>query len=211
MLKTETPVARAGSLFVTFSADLFPVHTIGHSTRPLDEFAELLQAAKVQCLVDVRSIPRSRTNPQYNLQTLPEALAQFQIRHTIIPELGGRRGRQRAIDPEVNAYWRNQSFHNYADYALSDEFHQGLGRLKALHREVSCAMMCSEAVWWRCHRRIIADYLLTEGWPVVHIMAHGRLEPAKVTPGAVRQGRLLVYPAEPEARRSGAEPVQDAK
>ena len=184
---------------MTVPADSCPIHTIGHSTRPLDEFVELLQAANVRCLVDVRSIPRSRTNPQYNLQTLPEALAQFQIRHTIIPELGGRRGRQREVEPEVNGYWNNQSFHNYADHALSQEFHRGLERLKALHLETPCAIMCSEAVWWRCHRRIIADYLLTDGWPVVHIMARGRLEPAKVTPGAVRRNGALVYPAAADA------------
>lgn len=177
--------------------DIPPVHTIGHSTRPLEEFVELLQSASVRCLVDVRSIPRSRTNPQYNLQTLPEALAQFQIRHTIIPELGGRRGRQHEVDPAVNGFWNNQSFHNYADHALSAEFRDGLERLKALHLEVPCAIMCSEAVWWRCHRRLIADYLLTDGWPVMHIMARGRIESAKVTPGAVRHGDVVVYPAEP--------------
>lgn len=184
--------------------DLLPVHTIGHSTRPLDEFVELLQGARVGRLVDVRSIPRSRMNPLYNLDNLPEALAPFQIRHTIIPELGGRRGRQRGVDPDVNGYWNNQSFHNYADYALSAEFQAGLERLKALHLETPCAIMCSEAVWWRCHRRLIADYLLADDWRVVHIMARGRLEPAKVTPGAVRRGDVLVYPASRQPRASDA-------
>jgi uncharacterized protein (DUF488 family) len=191
---------------MTIPADVFPVHTIGHSTRPLDEFVGLLQAAKVRCLVDVRSIPRSRTNPQYNLDSLPDALAQFQLRHTIIHELGGRRPLQRAVDPDVNGYWNNQSFHNYADYAMSEEFRQGVERLKALHLATPCAIMCSEAVWWRCHRRIIADYILTDGWPVVHIMAPGKLEPAKVTPAAIRQKAVLSYPDEPHGCASEAAP-----
>jgi uncharacterized protein (DUF488 family) len=189
---------------MTIPAEPFPIHTIGHSTRRLEEFVDLLQAAKVRCLVDVRSIPRSRTNPQYNLDTLPDALAQFQLRHTIIPELGGRRSRQRAVDPSVNGYWNNQSFHNYADFAMSEEFREGLERLKALHLEVPCAIMCSEAVWWRCHRRIIADYLLADGLTVLHIMARGRLEPANLTPAAIRQGAVLSYPGEPDASPSNA-------
>lgn len=172
-----------------------PIYTIGHSTRPLTEFVELLRAAKVRHLIDVRTIPRSRTNPQYNLDTLPDSLRSFQIGHSIIPELGGRRGRQPAIEPEVNGYWRHQSFHNYADHALSDEFHDGLAQLKAFQLQSSCAIMCAEAVWWRCHRRIITDYLIADGSPVFHIMGRGRLEPAKITPAAVRQGRGLVYPA----------------
>ena len=177
--------------------DPVPICTIGHSTRPIEEFVDLLREARVRHLVDVRSIPRSRTNPQYNLETLPNTLERFQIGHTIIPALGGRRGRQKSVG-QVNGFWENQSFHNYADHALSAEFRGGLEQLKTLHTEVPCAIMCSEAVWWRCHRRIIADYLLADGWPVTHIMGSGRLEPAKMTPAAVREGFALVYP-EPSA------------
>ena len=171
-----------------------PIYTVGHSTRTMEEFVELLRSAQVQRLVDVRSIPRSRTNPQYNLDSLPETLSAWQINHTIIPELGGRRSRQKAVAPEVNGFWSNQSFHNYADYAMSAEFRAGLERLMALSLEAPCAIMCSEAVWWRCHRRIIADYLLLQGRTVSHIMGNGRIELAKKTPAAVTKGDVLIYP-----------------
>lgn len=171
-----------------------PIHTIGHSTRTLEEFVEILRAGDVRCVVDVRSIPRSRTNPQYNLDTLPEALGQWQIRHRYIAELGGRRSRQRDVDPDVNAFWQNQSFHNYADYALSDRFRAGLSELEALAAETSCAIMCSEAVWWRCHRRIIADYLLSRGRTVLHLMGQARIALARMTDGARISDIGIVYP-----------------
>ena len=176
-----------------------PIFTIGHSTRTIEEFVELLRAGNVRELVDVRSIPRSRTNPQYNLDLLPETLADWQIRHTIIPELGGRRSRQKTVAPEVNGFWKNQSFHNYADYAGSEEFRAGLDRLLALSVDTTCAIMCSEAVWWRCHRRIIADYLLLQGRSVFHLMGANRVEQAKITPGAVADGCVLNYPAAADA------------
>ena len=176
-----------------------PIYTVGHSTRTIEEFVELLRAAKVQRLVDVRSIPRSRTNPQYNFDSLPQTLSAWQISYTIIPELGGRRSRQKAVAPEVNCFWTNQSFHNYADYAMSAEFRAGLERLMALSLEAPCAIMCSEAVWWRCHRRIIADYLLLQGRTVCHIMGSGRIDPATRTPVAVSRGEVLVYPGEAAA------------
>ncbi len=171
-----------------------PIYTIGHSTRSIEEFVELLRAGNVRRVVDVRSIPRSRTNPAYNLDTLPDTLAGWQIGHTIIPELGGRRSRQKQVDPAVNGFWDNQSFHNYADYALSDDYRAGLDRLVALSAETPCAIMCSESVWWRCHRRIIADYLLLRGHVVLHLMGKDRVEPAKMTPGAKVDGDVLTYP-----------------
>lgn len=171
-----------------------PIYTIGHSTRSVEEFVELLRAGAVRHLVDVRSIPRSRTNPDYNLDTLPDTLAGWQIRHTIIPELGGRRGRQKQVDPDLNGFWDNQSFHNYADYAMSDEYRAGLKQLLTMSAEVPCAIMCSEAVWWRCHRRIIADYLLLGGHEVLHLMGKDRIEPAKMTPAAKADGDVLTYP-----------------
>lgn len=174
----------------------YPVFTIGHSTRTIAEFVALLQVGEVRCLVDVRSVPRSRTNPQYNLDVLPATLAARQIGHIFIPELGGLRGHQKGVDPETNGYWDNESFHNYADYALSVTFRAGLDRLLELSREQRCAIMCSEAVWWRCHRRIIADYLLQAGRAVFHLMGKDRIEPAKLTPAAVATGDALVYPRE---------------
>lgn len=175
-------------------ADPAPVYTIGHSARSLEEFVEILRGGGVRCVVDVRSIPRSRTNPQYNLDTLPDALAGWQIAHRFIENLGGRRPRQKEVDPEVNALWRNQSFHNYADYALSDAFRDGLRELEELADATPCAVMCSEAVWWRCHRRIVADYLLARGRPVFHLMGSDRIDRAKMTPGARKQGETVVYP-----------------
>ncbi|MCW8087848.1 DUF488 domain-containing protein [Sabulicella glaciei] len=174
--------------------DTHPVYTVGHSTRSIEEFVDLLKAGNVQRLVDVRSIPRSRTNPQYNLDTLPDTLAERQIRHFIIPELGGRRSRVKDVAPEVNGFWENQSFHNYADYAMSKEFYRGLLQLIDLSVEAPCAIMCSEAVWWRCHRRIIADYLLVSGRTVLHLMGQGRIEVAKMTPAAVPHDGMLTYP-----------------
>ena len=172
-----------------------PVFTIGHSTRSIEEFVDLLRVAEVRLVVDVRTIPRSRTNPQYNLDHLPGALAPFQIGHRYIASLGGLRKRTREIDPEVNGLWRNKSFHNYADYALTEPFREGLDELTGLAQTQRCAIMCSEAVWWRCHRRIIADYLLLGGRDVLHLMAPRRADPATITPGAVPANGGLTYPA----------------
>lgn len=154
----------------------------------------MLQAARVQLVVDVRRIPRSRTNPQYNLDRLPDELAPWQIAHCYIAELGGRRSRAHDIPQELNAFWRNRSFHNYADYALSDEFTAGMHELAAAAAAQPTAIMCSEAVWWRCHRRIIADYLLLHGWTVLHLMGGGRIEPAVMTPSATAFAACLAYP-----------------
>jgi uncharacterized protein (DUF488 family) len=172
-----------------------PVYTIGHSTRRIDEFAQLLQVAGVVLVIDVRSIRRSRTNPQYNAETVPRSLAEFGIRYTSIPELGGRRPRQKSVPPEVNGYWQNRSFHNYADFAMSAEFGVGLRLLLKLSKDTPCALMCAEAVWWRCHRRIIADYLLLHRRVVLHLMEKGRVEPASMTPAALVQGKVVAYPS----------------
>ncbi len=118
-----------------------------------------------------------------------------QIGHCRIAPLGGLRKRARDMPPETNGWWSNRSFHNYADHALSDEFRAGLEELVAVGRERRVAVMCSEAVWWRCHRRIIADYLLARGRAVFHLMGGGRVEPAKLTPGATIEGGKVAYPA----------------
>lgn len=175
-----------------------PVFTIGHSTRTIEEFVDLLRVGEVRMLIDVRTMPRSRTNPQYNLDSLPEALAPFQIGHRYIAALGGLRKREREFDPAVNGMWRNKSFHNYADYALTEPFREGMSELAALSTDRFCAVMCSEAVWWRCHRRIIADYLLLEGREVIHLMAPRRADPATPTPGAVAADGAITYPENPE-------------
>ena len=152
-------------------------------------------------MIDVRTVPRSRTNPQYNFDVLGDELGPWQIAYGQSPELGGLRGRSKTIPPEVNGYWENQSFHNYADYALSDEFERALDQLMATAAEQRTAIMCAEAVWWRCHRRIIADYLLLRGRTVIHLMGEGRNEPARITPAAREREGRLVYPA-PDGERS---------
>lgn len=171
--------------------------TIGHSNRGLDEFLEMLRGARIDLLVDVRSFPRSRTNPTFNIDRLPADLAPLQIGYRHCPALGGRRPRQPEVDPSLNAMWRVQSFHNYADYALSDAFGGVFDELAQLGRERRVALMCSEAVWWRCHRRIITDYLLFEGHEVEHLMGIEKTDGAKPTPGARRlHPSKVIYPAQ---------------
>ena len=171
------------------------IYTIGHSTRTLSEFSELLQAEHIEWLADIRTVPLSRTNPQFNFNTLPQALAVQNIDYTQLAKLGGLRKKSKTVAPDINGFWINQSFHNYADYALSEEFEQGLLRLQELSQGQRCAIMCSEAVWWRCHRRIVADYLLYRGRMVVHLMGRGRAAPATLTAAATPLGNSLLYPA----------------
>lgn len=170
--------------------------TIGHSNRSFDEFFDMLRDAQVKLLVDVRSFPRSRANPDFNIDQLPEALARVQIGYRHCPALGGRRPKQSGVDKNLNAIWRVQSFHNYADYALGDEFAAAFADLLCLGQDQRLALMCSEAVWWRCHRRIITDYLLLNGHAVEHLIALGRIDHAMPTPGARKtaQGKVI-YPA----------------
>lgn len=181
------------------------VYTIGHSTRPVETFVDMLRGVGVAMLVDVRSIPQSRTNPHYNLDTLPETLEPYQIGHVHITELGGRRPRQQEVDPALNGFWQNQSFHNYADYALSDSFALGYRYLLDHSAGQRCAIMCAEAVWWRCHRRIIADYLINDGREVVHLVGPGRSELARITPSARPREGHLIYPELPHPAGCAAE------
>jgi uncharacterized protein (DUF488 family) len=170
--------------------------TIGHSNRSFAQFVELLREARIELVADIRTVPRSRANPQFNKDTLPGALAGFEISYEHLAALGGLRGKMRALPQEINGLWSNDSFHNYADYALSEPFQAGLEHLIAEGHKRHCTVMCSEAVWWRCHRRIVADYLLANEQSVFHIIDLGRLEPARLTPGAVVQpDRTIVYPA----------------
>ena len=174
-----------------------PFHTIGHSTHAIDDFVAMLRGAEVTVVVDVRTVPRSRTNPQYNRDALPQALAPFDIGYEHVAALGGLRGRARDVPADVNAFWENTSFHNYADYAMGEDFRAGLARLRELGQARRCAIMCAEAVWWRCHRRIIADYLLAGRDTVFHIMGPGKIEPARITTAARQDvSGSLTYPAE---------------
>ena len=171
-----------------------PIFTVGHSTRSIPEFASLLRCGPVSLVVDVRTVPRSRRNPQFNEDGLGRELRGFQLGYTRIASLGGLRERSTKVPAFVNALWENESFHNYADYALSPDFSDGLAELLNLSLTNRCAIMCAEAVWWRCHRRIIADYLLARGRTVLHLMGKNRVEQARLTPGAEVTDDRVVYP-----------------
>jgi len=170
------------------------IYTIGHSTRTIAEIGALLAEPGIQVVADVRAIPRSRTNPQFNIEGLPASLAGFGVSYQHIPELGGRRHHPRGAPPSPNTFWRNESFRNYADYAATDAFNVGFTRLRELANAQRCAIMCSEAVWWRCHRRIISDYLIAQGIAVLHIMGPHQIDPATLTPNACEMSNgMLVY------------------
>jgi uncharacterized protein (DUF488 family) len=173
-----------------------PFFTIGHSTRPIMAFMELLKEAEVGLVVDVRTVPRSRTNPQYNTDVLPRSLMDSQIEYEHIAALGGLRGRAIDVPADVNAFWENQSFHNYADYAMGESFRAGLTRLRELGRARRCVIMCAETVWWRCHRRIIADYLISAGDAVFHILAPHHIKKGQMTEAArANSDGTLSYPS----------------
>ena len=143
-----------------------------------------MREAGIERLVDVRSVPRSRVNPQFNADALPAPLAGAGIGYTHLAALGGLRHHPKGAPPSPNTLWRSAAFRNYADYAMTGAFRAGLDELCALAQGERCAIMCAEAVWWRCHRRIIADHLLARGVGVAHIMGPGKLDPASLTPGA---------------------------
>ena len=144
-------------------------------------------------IVDVRKMPRSRANPQFNIDVLPETLKERQIGYRHIATLGGLRGRRPGLGGSPNTLWRNKSFRNYADYALTPQFREGLAELIAEGRTRTCAVMCAEVLWWRCHRRIIADYLLADGAVVFHILGLRDVKPAVPTLGAEQTPAGLVY------------------
>lgn len=167
------------------------VYTIGHSTRSFDELVAMLRAFSVEMLVDIRTVPRSRHNPQYNADTLRTRLRARRIRYVKLPELGGLR---RARPDSPNTAWRNASFRGYADHILTDEFEEGVAKLHALSNEVTLALMCAEAVPWRCHRSLVADVLCARGAQVEHIMSLGRASPHRITPFAKVHGQQVTYP-----------------
>lgn len=170
--------------------------TVGHSTHPIDDFLTLLSDAGVGAVVDVRRLPGSNRYPWFNEDALEASLREHDIDYRRIEQLAGRRNVQRDVPDEINALWRNRSFHNYADYALSEEFDAGIAQLLTTADGISgsAAVMCSEAVWWRCHRRIIADHLLARGIAVGHLMPEGRVTEATLTPGAVVRDGEVEYP-----------------
>jgi len=174
--------------------DALLVCTIGHSTHPLDEFVALLKDNKVTHLLDVRTVPRSRRNPQFNRETLPEELNAVGIRYTHMAGLGGLR---HTHSDSVNTGWRNRSFRGYADYMQTQEFVGNMEQVIAYAQENICALMCAEAVPWRCHRSLIGDALLVRGIKVEDIMAGTDRKRHKLTPFAKVNGYTITYPAPP--------------
>ncbi len=166
---------------------------IGHSTRTLEDFVLLLQAHGATQVVDVRTIPRSRRHPQFNRDTLPDALSAVGIGYLHMAGLGGLR-RPRPDSP--NTGWRNASFRGYADYMQTVEFEAHLQTLMQLAQEERIALICAEAVPWRCHRSLIADALVVRGARVEHILSTARCQPHAVTPWAQVNGAYLLYPPE---------------
>ncbi len=167
------------------------VYTIGHSTRNIDEFVQLLKTYSVSLVVDVRTIPRSRHNPQFNIETLPERLKAQSIRYIHMPQLGGLR---RPGTNSVNLAWENKSFRGYADYMQTKEFADNLLRLITLAQKCTVAVMCAEAVPWRCHRSLIADALTARKIRVRHILTEMSVLDHEITPFAQVEGSRVTYP-----------------
>lgn len=166
--------------------------TIGHSTRPIDEFITLLKGQRIQRLVDVRTIPRSRHNPQFNMDALAKSLKRAKLIYVHMPQLGGLR---KAKKDSINAGWKNASFRGYADYMQTEEFWSALEKLMADSRLLPTAIMCAEAVPWRCHRSLIADALSLKGWTVRHIMSETKADEHSLTSFAVITQDTVTYPA----------------
>jgi uncharacterized protein (DUF488 family) len=168
------------------------IFTIGHSTRPIEDFIALLKAHEVQLLVDVRTIPRSRHNPQFNRETLPGSLKPAHIDYQHMPELGGLRHSRK---DSTNTAWRNLSFRGFADYMETPEFENGLMHLIEEAQTRRTAIMCAEAVPWRCHRSLIADALVARGLEVFEITSTSKAQAHKMTPFATIDGATVRYPA----------------
>ncbi|AFM15633.1 hypothetical protein Mycch_0817 [Mycolicibacterium chubuense NBB4] len=167
------------------------IYTVGHSTRTADEFIGLLQEFGIRLLADIRTVPKSRHNPQFHQDQLPASLSTAGIEYRHLPGLGGLR---RAAKDSPNAGWRNASFRGYADYMGTPQFDDALAELISLATERVTAIMCAEAVYWRCHRSMVADALLVRGFDVQHIMGAGTLKPARLTGFAVVEGTRITYP-----------------
>jgi len=162
------------------------IWTIGHSTRTLEELIEMLHSFQIEMLVDIRSFPGSRRYPQFNKEALEVSLPENKIQYIHLKELGGRR----KVNPDSkNTAWRHVAFRGYADYMETEDFKKGIQKLETIALQSRTAFMCSEAVWWRCHRSMVSDYLKAHGWKVMHIMGVGKEEehpytkPAKVVNG----------------------------
>ena len=167
------------------------IFTVGHSTRTLDEFVELLKTFGVAMVVDVRSVPRSRHNPQFNKETLPDSLKLAGVKYVHMPDIGGLR---RAKPDSINTAWKNKSFRGYADFMQTKEFTEQLLNLMLLARENTVAIMCAEAVPWRCHRSLISDALVVRQVNVKHILTKGNVIKHRLSEWAQVEGTKITYP-----------------
>jgi uncharacterized protein (DUF488 family) len=167
------------------------IWTVGHSTRPIGEFTNSLLTHEIRLLVDVRTIPRSRHNPQFNTDTLAESQRRAGLVSLHMPALGGLRKAQK---DSINIGWRNASFRGYADYMQTEDFQRALKELMAYGTDMKTAILCAEAVPWRCHRSLIADALVARGWEVRHILSQVKTDEHRLTPFAVIDGDTLIYP-----------------
>lgn len=191
------------------------VMTIGHSTRPLEEFIQLLQAHGATCVVDVRTLPRSRHNPQFNQDSLPKSLKEAGLKYVYMAGLGGLR---HAKSDSPNIGWRNASFRGYADYMQTPEFAESIEELIRLAKQERIVLMCAEAVPWRCHRSLIADALLVRGIRTENILSTAQRQVHTLTPFAQVQGNAITYPTEtsgstekkPSSKRSRPKPIAKA-
>ena len=167
------------------------IWTIGHSTRGIDDFISLLKENRINSLVDVRAWPGSRRYPQFNKEALAESLNAHEIRYEHFPELGGKR---KSRPDSRNTAWRNASFRGYADYMETEEFQKGIDRLLELAANAGpTAIMCAEAVWWRCHRSLIADYLKARGVEILNVLGANKVEPHPYTSAARIVDGVLSY------------------
>ena len=181
-----------------YRAKKFEVFTIGHSTHPISEFVEILKANGVKRVIDIRTIPRSRHNPQFNGEALAESLRAAGIGYTHIKKLGGLR---HPAKDSINLGWRNSGFRGFADYMQTPEFEAALERAIKLAKTKPSALMCAEAVPWRCHRSLVADALSVRKIPVMHISSATRASAHKITPFALVRGSRITYPNEKIRRR----------
>ncbi len=182
------------------------IYALGHSTRPAEELIDILRSFGVRTLVDIRTVPRSRTNPQFNPDVLGPALAHEGFRYTHLAKLGGLR--KKTFGESPNQGWRNRSFRNYADYMQTPGFEEGLEELRQIAREGPAAIMCAEAVPWRCHRSLVSDALFARGVVVQQVSGVGKARPHRVTPFARFRKTQVTYPVDP---RSPPEPAEDGE
>lgn len=167
------------------------IYSIGHSTRSLDEFLNMLQSFDIKILTDIRSLPGSRRFPQYNMENLKTSLEEIGVKYIHLADLGGRR---KVKKDSKNNLWNNDSFRGYADYMETEEFENAIVKLEHIALEQPTAYMCAEAVWWRCHRSMVSDYLKAKGWAVLHIMATGKVQEHKYTsPARIVDGNVFYY------------------